>query len=237
MTSTTRDGALAAVLATTRPVLLDFDGPVTTLMPAGIDRAISDLMRAALRDAAGDVPAEIADTKDPLAVLRVAAATQPTDVLAAIEDVCRAGEIDAALRSEPTNGAHDAMRVCRDTDRPIVIVSNNAPEAIEAYLERHHLRDLVDAIMARPDHRPDLMKPHPELVHRAVQFLAEAPSRCAFVGDSVTDVQVSQRSHVRSIGYAKTHQRERDLRDAGADALVRTMDDLGDAIRHASLPS
>ncbi len=63
------------------------------------------------------------------------------------------------------------MRACRDTGRPVVIVSNNAPGAVSAYLARHALGDLVKAIMARPEHRPDLMKPHPELVHRALRLL------------------------------------------------------------------
>lgn len=129
MTSTTRDDALAGVLAGTAPVLLAFDGPVTALMPGGVDRAIADAMRLVLHRAAGEVPVEIADTNDPLAVLRVTAATQPTETLAAVENACRAGEIDAATHSEPTSGAHEAMRACRDAGRPIVIVSNNAAEA------------------------------------------------------------------------------------------------------------
>jgi HAD superfamily hydrolase (TIGR01509 family) len=124
-----------------------------------------------------------------------------------------------------------AMRACRKAGRPIVVVSNNAPEAITAYLARHELLDLVQAVMGRPEHRPDLMKPHPELIHRALRLLDEPPGRCVFVGDSITDVQVSRRTGVACIGYAKTPQRGRELQDAGADALVSSMDDLADAIR------
>jgi beta-phosphoglucomutase-like phosphatase (HAD superfamily) len=113
-------------------------------------------------------------------------------------------------------------------------VSNNASEAVAAYLARHARRDLVQAIMARPEHRPGLMKPHPELVHRAVKLLGEPPSRYAFVGDSVTDVQVSRRTGVRSIGYVKTPQRSRELRDAGVDVLIGSMDDLRAAVTRAT---
>jgi phosphoglycolate phosphatase len=232
MTSSTQDDdALVGVLATTAPVLLDFDGPVTALMPGGVDRAIADLMRSVLHRAAGEVPVEIAGTNDPLAVLRVTAATQPTEILAAVEDVCRAGEIDAATHSEPTGGAHEAMRACRDAGRPIVIVSNNAAEAIETYLSRHALRDLVQAIVARPPRRPDLMKPDPYLIRQVFRHRAWPPSQYAFVGDSVTDVQASRRTGVRSIGYAETPQRGQELRDAGADAIITSMHDLSDGHR------
>jgi len=223
--------ALADVLATTRVLLLDFDGPVTPLMPEGVDRAIADTMRAVLLQTTGRVPAEIADTKDPLTVLRVTAATESSEVLTAVEDACRAGEIDAANRSVPTDGAHDAMRACRDAGRPLIIVSNNAPEAIEAYLAVHALRDLVQSISARPPGRPDLMKPDPYLIRQVFRRRAERPDHYAFVGDSVTDVQVSRLTGIQSIGYAKTPQRGRELRASGAVALINNMRALADALR------
>jgi phosphoglycolate phosphatase len=179
------------------------------------------------------VPGEISQTKDPLTVLRVTAASEPTATLAAVEDVCRGGEISAAVRSAPTPGAHDLLRACRDAGRPVVIVSNNAPEAIAVYLDRHALRDLVRGVAARPQGRPDLMKPHPELVHRALQLVDQAPTRCVFIGDSVTDVQVGRRTGVRSIGYAKTPERGQQLMEAGADAVVSAMSDLVEGIQRA----
>jgi phosphoglycolate phosphatase-like HAD superfamily hydrolase len=66
-----------------------------------------------------------------------------------------------------------------------MIVSNNAPEAIDSYLDRHDLDGLVQAVFARPRGRPDLMKPHPELVKLAVATLGEPSDRFVFVGDSV----------------------------------------------------
>jgi phosphoglycolate phosphatase len=225
MTSADGGTTLAEILASTRILLLDFDGPVTQLMPDGVDHAIADTMREVLRQMTGSIPDEVADTTDPLAVLR-AAATESPDVLAAVEDACRAGEVDAANRSHPTDGAHDAMSACRDAGRPIIIVSNNAPEAIDAYLERYGLRDLVLEISARPPGRPDLMKPDPYLVRQVFQHHAERPDHYAFVGDSVTDVQVSQRTGVRAVGFAKTIARGQDLQAAGADVLIHTMQEL-----------
>jgi len=62
------------------------------------------------------------------------------EILAAVEDVCRAGETNAATRSEPTSAAHEVLRACRDDGRPIVIVTNNAAEAIEGPSDRNAIR-------------------------------------------------------------------------------------------------
>jgi len=123
------------------------------------------------------------------------------------------------------------MRACRDAGRPLIIVSNNAPEAIAAYLERHNLGDLVQSIAARPRGRPDLMKPDPYLIRQIFRRRADPPSRYAFVGDSVTDVQVSRLTGVQSVGYAKTPARGRDLRAAGATAVLDSMRGLAAALR------
>lgn len=230
MTSTAGGTTLAEILASTRILLLDFDGPVTPLMPNGVDRAIADSMRDVLRQLTGSVPADVVDTKDPLAVLRAAASESP-EVLTAVEDACRAGEIEAAKSCEPTDGAHDAMHACRDAGRPLIIVSNNAAEAIEAYLDGHDLMDLVQSISARPPSRPSLMKPDPFLLREVFRRHADRPDRYAFVGDSLTDIVVSRATGVHAIGYAKTSRRERELREAGAAVVVDTMHSVAIAIR------
>lgn len=200
-------------------------------MPDGIDRAIADVMRDVLRMMTGGVPSDAAETKDPLTVLRVAASESP-DVLAAVEDACRTGEVDAAQRSDPTDGAHEAIRACRDAGRPLIIVSNNAREAIAAYLERHELASLVQSIAARPRGRPDLMKPEPYLIRQVFRTRADAPSRYVFVGDSVTDVEVSLRTGIQPIGYAKTPDRGQELHRAGAAVVIESMRDLVEALSH-----
>ena len=53
----------------------------------------------------------------------------------------------------------------------------------------------------------------------------------AVVGDSVTDIQVSRAAGVRSIGFAKTPSRGRELQAAGADAVTDSVASLADLIR------
>jgi phosphoglycolate phosphatase-like HAD superfamily hydrolase len=74
------------------------------------------------------------------------------------------------------------------------------------------------------------MKPDPELVRQALALLADAAEHVVFIGDSISDIVVSQRTHVRSIGYAKRPERGEELATAGADAIVTTMFDIADSI-------
>ena len=52
-----------------------------------------------------------------------------------------------------------------------MIVSNNAEPAIEAFLDHHDLRSLVHTVIGRVPGRPELMKPHPDSVLRALDIL------------------------------------------------------------------
>ena len=89
----------------------------------------------------------------------------------------------------------------------------------------------MHAVVARTPGRPDLMKPHPDAINRALDILGVAPEACCMIGDSVSDIIVCQATGVRSIGYAKNPRRGQELADVGADALVDSMTTLSRAVR------
>ncbi|GAA6527418.1 HAD family hydrolase [Intrasporangium sp. DVR] len=204
-----------------KAILLDFDGPVTPLMPAPVNALAADAARAALKGV--ELPADVATTTDHLTVLRWTASGAP-DRLADVEDACVTAEIAAARISEPTAGALDFLRWCQEQGKPVVMVSNNAAEAITTYLHRFEATSLVRGIVGREPRRPDLLKPHPSLVLAALELAQAEPAQAVLIGDSVTDIEGARATGVPSIGYAKTPARGRDLNEGGADALVDTMD-------------
>lgn len=134
----------------------------------------------------------------------------------------------------PTLGAASFLEACEQTGRPVVIVSNNAADAIEVYLNQHGLADKVAKVLGRPYGTPNLMKPHPELVRLALDALGRQPSDCVMIGDSVTDIEVSRSAGVHAIGYAKTPQRSVELDRAGADAITDHMAALASAVQLAA---
>lgn len=202
-------------------ILLDFDGPVTPLMPPPVNALAADAARAALKGV--ELPEDVATTTDHLTVLRWTASGAP-DRLADVEDACVTAEIAAARISEPTAGALDFLRWCQEQGKPVVMVSNNAAGAITTYLHRFEATSLVRGIVGREPRRPDLLKPHPSLVLAALELAQAEPAQAVLIGDSVTDIAVARATGVPSIGYAKTPARGRDLDEGGADALLDNMD-------------
>lgn len=216
---------LTNLLGDTGPILLDFDGPVTPLFVNGRNRLVADAMRRVTEQFGIRLPGPVESTEDPIVVLQ-AVATQSPSILHQVETACIAGEVAAAQQSDPTAGSLDFLDACARTRRPVVIVSNNAIEAIESYLDRFAIRHQVAATFGRPFARPDLMKPNPHSVERALAFLHQPPDDCVLVGDSLSDVESARASGVRSIGYAKTPARGAELKAAGVDATVDSMTEL-----------
>jgi phosphoglycolate phosphatase len=210
-------------------VLLDFDGPVTPLMPAPANMHAADVARQALAAHGIEPPADIAATSDHLAVIRWAG-THAASALADVENACTAAEIDSARTCTPTPGAHELLAALHAAGTPVVIVSNNAADPIRVYLERHGLTAYVRGVVGRPHLRPELMKPDPHTVHAALSLAKTAAQAAVLIGDSVSDIEVARATDVRSIGYAKTQQRGTELLEAGADALTDSIASLaGDA--------
>lgn len=225
------DDRLSAVLAATGPVLLDFDGPVSPIFAGDKNRTSADELRRVLTERNISVPASIGHARDPLAVLRFAGEHADAATLAEVESTLRRAELRLAEDAALTNGADDFLSACAEAHRPVAMVSNNAAEAIEAFLSRYRLRGYARHVVGRPHTRPGRMKPHPAIVHEALALLNAKPTRCVLVGDSITDVQVAHLTGVRSIGYVKAPDRLVGLEEAGADATVDSMVKLAAAIR------
>lgn len=212
------------LLWSARAVLLDFDGPVTPLMPAPLNKQTADAARAALARH-GNVPEEIRETSDHLAIIRWAGAHAP-DALPDVEAMCIEAEVEAAQTSQPTPGAHELISALDEADVPVVIVTNNAARAVRNYLDRFDLAGRVCDVVGRPERRPDLMKPNVHMVEVALGIAGATPGVAVLIGDSVSDVAVARAAGVRSLGYAKNLKRGRELRVGGADALAETISEL-----------
>lgn len=106
-----------------------------------------------------------------------------------------------------------------------------AEMSIAAYLDLHHLTDLLAGVVGRIYGKPELMKPHPALVHQALELVHASATQVAFIGDSLTDLYVARDTGLRFIGFAKTPRRGHELADAGSEALVDHMQQLADRPR------
>ncbi len=210
-----------SLLWSARAVLLDFDGPVTPLMPAPLNMQAADVARTALARHGID-PAELRETSDHLAIIRWTGSHAP-DALPDVEEACIEAEVEAARTSQPTPGANELIAALHEVGVPVVIVTNNAADAARTYLDRFDLTGHVREIVGRPACRPDLMKPNTHMVQEALRIGRVSAAEAVLLGDSVSDVEVAHASGALSLGYAKNPRRGRELADARADALTETI--------------
>ncbi len=186
---------------------------------------IAEEARTPVRRARVAIPEPVASTVDHLEVLQFAAAHAP-GALEEAERVAVAGEVESAKVAPLTVGAREFLDACGESGRQVAIVSNNAAEAIEVFLELHGLRSQVAFVLGRPFARPELMKPDVGLAVEALRLLGVRAERACMVGDSVSDVEFAHRSGVVAVGYAKNAKRGRELAEAGADVVVQSMKEL-----------
>ena len=214
----------ADVLAHTRALLLDFDGPVCAVFASIPASVVADQLRQVLTDGGHvGLPTVVATCTDPFDVLRYAAKLGD-DEARYVEAAFTAHEVEAVSGAKPTEGAHDLIRAWHTSGRPIAIVSNNSASAIEAYLDLYDLNRYIDVISARNTADTSLLKPDPYLLRQAINRLNVTPEDCVFIGDSISDIHAARGAGVRSIGYANSPRKTATLTEA--HAVTRTMDGL-----------
>lgn len=216
---------LTRIAERARYVLLDFDGPVCKVFTDPTARTVTTRLRALIKAHGTDISPDVQSEAGPHDLLHFAAAVS-TELCRSVEGALRALEIDAATTATPTPGADELLKACEQTGRLVAVVSNNAAEAVAAYLNRSGLAEWVTHVEGRDARDPSLMKPNPYLIARTLHRLDADAAACVLVGDSVTDIESAHAAGVHSVGYAnKPGKRER-LTEAGADALVDSMSDL-----------
>lgn len=211
----------AELIARANALLLDFDGPVTTLMPPPANAYAADQAREAL--AGIELPEAVAKTTDHLAVLRFTAEQVPGR-LSAVEQSCTEAEVACARESDPSPEIQGLLQDAERRSAPVAIVSNNSEAAVRVFLDRFEWARDIKTLACRTPAKVARMKPDPYLVVEATLLLGMAPAECVLVGDSVSDVEAGHAAGVPVIGLAKTRGRGAELDAAGASALLTRVD-------------
>lgn len=226
--------AAQALLEWTSCVLFDFDGPVCRLFPRGSSRPLAEeLRRLVAAFGLEDVLTGTERTgKDPHLVLRaVHRATVRADVRRRFEDV-DFGQLVGALEAAVTEGELTAARVAWPTPDAdafigslaarglsLAVVTNNSPLVAARYLRERGTDGHFKVIHGRTAD-PGLMKPHPDVVRRALESLGLPPHDAVMIGDTPTDLEAAMDAGVGFIGYGRNEAKRRLLRDAGAKVVL-----------------
>lgn len=228
MTSPGTDAAaLGAIIARTRYLLLDFDGPICSIFAGLPAPTVAEKLRKLFP---GDLPEQIANNPDPIEVFKYSA-TVSDELAARVEAEMADLEVAAVPTADPTPYTHQVIASARESGRIIGVVSNNSPRAVTAYLDRHGLGDGVALVVARTSHDPTLLKPSPHLINKAVRGLDADPTESTLVGDSLTDIEAAHDANVASIGYANKPGKLDRMTQLGAGAVITSMADLALSLR------
>jgi phosphoglycolate phosphatase len=232
MTSPGTDAAgLGAIIARTRYLLLDFDGPICSIYAGLPASTVAEKLRQVFP---GELPDEIANTPDPIKVFAYSA-TVSDEMAARVEAEMADLELAAVPTAEPTPYVHEVIASARESGRVVGVVSNNSPRAVNAYLDRHSLSGGIHLVVARTSHDPALLKPSPHLINEAVRGLDADPGSAALVGDSFTDIEAAHSANVASIGYANKPGKQERMTQLQAGAVITSMADLALSLRAHSL--
>ncbi|MFE7836341.1 HAD family hydrolase [Streptomyces sp. NPDC057474] len=218
-------GAARAMLARARCVLFDFDGPICRLFPHGSSLDVADELRELVVDfGQGDLLTERARTdKDPHVVLRTMHRAgrdrDLKDLVERLEERVTAGELAATRRAWPTPGARAFIRHLAGRRLRLAVVTNNAADAAVQYLRARRLDGYFESFHGRTDD-PDLMKPDPDVLCRALRSLILPEHDAVMIGDTPTDVEAAARAGVRFIGYGRNAEKRARLREAGAKTVL-----------------
>ncbi|WP_051940031.1 HAD family hydrolase [Phaeacidiphilus oryzae] len=226
-------------------VLFDFDGPICHLYA---ERPASEVALS-ISEALGVRPQR--DPDDPHALLRAPrngdtrAGRTPPAPMHEIEQLITRMEEEAARTAAPTAEVDAVIAVLSQHAVRLAITSNNAPGPIAGYLRRVGLHPhFEDRIFGRRPENPDLMKPDPDCIERALAELAVRESdrsRCLFLGDSEADAAAARQAGVVFLGFvpdrhaAIASSKRELLLDAGAAYVFQGMAELLEAFSRTPL--
>jgi HAD superfamily hydrolase (TIGR01549 family) len=123
---------------------------------------------------------------------------------------------------EPLHGAHELIADLRRLGRRIVLASSAKPDELDHYLDLLDARRLAHAWTSSGD--VEKTKPEPDLVHAALERAGN--DSAVMVGDSTWDCEAATRAGIATVAVLTGGFSEQELRDAGAVAVFRSIDEL-----------
>ncbi|MFC1415141.1 HAD family hydrolase [Streptacidiphilus cavernicola] len=232
--------AAPAVFHGVTHVLFDFDGPLVQLFAVHRAPGIAKGLLALILRQTPLTGEEFSDATDPhgmVAELRGVLERHPRRI--PLQEAARVIEVVQRELVRQERIAAGTARVTADAVALVrkllphcglAVTSNNAPEAIHDFLARDLAGPLREAFGHQVHGRapdPDLMKPHPDCVRRALEGLGCTPdSRVLLIGDSESDFKAAAALGVRFLGFAPHARKEELLRASGVEDLVSGLDVL-----------
>lgn len=107
------------------------------------------------------------------------------------------------------------------------VATGKSDRGLERCLDYHGIKGLFVTLQTA-DRHPS--KPHPSMIHQALADSGAQARDTVMIGDTVYDIHMGRAAGCRTIGVGWGYHPLDELRAAGADHLVETMDELTAAL-------
>lgn len=131
---------------------------------------------------------------------------------------------EAATRLRPLQGARDLLRELRGRGLTVVLATSAPEEELEKLRATLEVEDAIAAVTSADD--VAVAKPEPDIVRAALEKAGVPASEAIFIGDTVWDVQASQRAGVDCVAVLSGGISAAELREAGAIAVFEDVAEI-----------
>ncbi|MBN2981477.1 pyrophosphatase PpaX [Cohnella algarum] len=121
-------------------------------------------------------------------------------------------------------GVAEAVPKLKAAGLKLGIVTTKMRETSVHALKLLGIFDDMDVIVALDDVQN--AKPHPEPVRKAMDALGADPRRTVMLGDSAVDIESARQAGAIPVGVAWSLKGSEALREAGAEVVIESMDEL-----------
>ena len=125
--------------------------------------------------------------------------------------------------TKPYNGIMEMIEDLKEKKIKIAVVSNKPHEFAVDVVRRSFGEAFEITYGQRPNHPT---KPDPKTVYEVIELLNVEKNECIYVGDSDVDVNTAKNAGVKSVGVSWGFRGEGELREAGADYIIKKPNEL-----------
>jgi phosphoglycolate phosphatase len=108
------------------------------------------------------------------------------------------------------------------------VATGKSDRGLERCLDHHGIKGLFVTLQTA-DRHPS--KPHPSMVYQALADAGAEAANAVVIGDTVFDIHMGKAAGTHTIGVNWGYHPVDELRDAGADAIAESMDELDALLR------
>lgn len=131
-------------------------------------------------------------------------------------------------RTAPYSGMPELVKALRESGVKCVVASNKPDEFSKQIVNTLLGADSFDAVRGKRGDTPT--KPAPDIIYALCAQLGIDINSAVMIGDSDVDVMTAHNAGIGCIGCTWGFRGEDELRQAGADIIARTPQDIADSI-------